>query len=151
MEIPPTLRQWFLAHFVANTAVGAPLFLAPQWLLARADWPCVDSLTARLVGAALIAIGGQSFLSRNAGIAEYRTLLSLFSMWSAAAVVGTFVAIGFGAPPAAWAALSAFLVFTGVFNNYRVRLRQMAEAKEATDDEAAEAANVTDDSVDPLG
>jgi len=95
-------------------------------LLEPLGWSCVDPTSARLVGAALLAIGTQSFIGRNDTVDAYRALLNLKVLWSLAAIFGLVLSIGQGAPPAAWAFLSAFIAFSGVWIHYRIRFRQWA-------------------------
>src|SRR6266436_4629601 len=67
MEVPRTLRAWFVAHALVDLGAGLPLLAAPELVLRRLGWTCVDPVSARLVGAALLAIGGQrDDLSRHA-------------------------------------------------------------------------------------
>ena len=115
MEVPRTLRAWFIVHALVDLAAALPLLAAPELVLRRLGWTCVDPVAARLVGAALLAIGGQSFLGRDAGVDVYRAMLRLKLLWSLAAAVSLFVGIGAGAPPAAWALLSIFIGFAGVW------------------------------------
>jgi hypothetical protein len=133
MEVPVTLRRWFVAHFVVDLLVGLPLLLAPALLLRPLGWTTVDGSSARLVGAALVAIGGQSFLSRNGDVAIYTAMLNLKLLWSFAAIAGLLLSIGEGAPPAAFGLLSAFLVFAGVWTHHRIRFKQLASADQLDD------------------
>jgi hypothetical protein len=133
MEVPIALRRWFVAHFVVDVVFGLPLLVAPALLLRSLGWTVVDGTSARLVGAALLAIGGQSFLGRHAGVETYKALLNLKLLWSFAAAAGLLVSIGEGAPAAAWAFLSLFIAFAGVWTHYRIRFKQLAAA-DALDD-----------------
>ena len=126
MEVPRTLRAWFVAHALVDLAAGLPLLAAPELVLRRLGWTCVDPVSARLVGAALLAIGGQSFLGRDAGVDVYRAMLRLKLVWSLSAAVSLFIGIGAGAPPAAWALLSIFICFAGVWLHHAIRFRQLA-------------------------
>jgi hypothetical protein len=128
MEVPSTLRTWFLVHAILSVAAAGPLLAAPAFLLERLGWTCVDPFTARLAGAAFLAIGGQALLERNGGVETYRTLLRLHVLWSLAGAVGLFVAIGAGAPSAAWGVMSAFVVFAGVWVHHAIRFRQLERA-----------------------
>jgi hypothetical protein len=128
MEVPVTLRRWFVAHFVVDVAFGLPLLLAPALLLRPLGWTSIDGASTRLVGAALLAIGAQSFLGRNDGIEGIKAMLNLKIIWSFAAILGLVLSIGEGAPQAAWAFLSAFLAFAGVWTHYRIRFKQLASA-----------------------
>ena len=113
MDVPPTLRTWFAAHAAVSLVAAAALLAAPELVLHRLGWACIDPITARLAGAALLAIGGQSLVMRNAGTEAYRTMLGLLVIWSLAAALGLFVGLGTGAPPAAWALMSTFVIFAG--------------------------------------
>jgi hypothetical protein len=133
MEVPITLRRWFVAHFVVDVVLGLPLLVAPALLLRPLGWTTIDGTSARLVGAALLAIGGQSYIGRNDGVEAYKALLNLKILWSFAAICGLVISIGQGAPPAAWAFLSTFIAFAGVWAHYRIRFKQLAAA-DALDD-----------------
>jgi hypothetical protein len=126
MEVPLTLRRWFVAHAIVALVLGLPLLFAPALLLRPLGWLTVDGAAVRLVGAAFLAIGAQSFFSRNAGIETYTLLLNLKLLWSFAAITALVMSIGEGAPPAVWALLSLFLVFAGVWTHHRIRFKQLA-------------------------
>jgi len=136
MEVPRTLRAWFMAHALVDLAAGLPLLAAPALVLRRLGWTCVDPVSARLVGAALLAIGGQSFLGRDAGVEVYRAMLRLKLIWSFVAALSLFVGVGAGAPPAAWAFLSIFIGFAGVWSHHAIRFRQLERV--SSDDEPSE-------------
>lgn len=137
MEIPSSLRQWFVVHAVIDVVCGLPLLLFPELLLPRLGWATVDPVMTRLVGAALLAIGGQAWRSRDAGVDVYRALLGVNVVWSAMVIVGMAIAIGRGAPSAAFAVLSASLALCGVWSHHAIRFRQLSQAS-ATETEADE-------------
>jgi hypothetical protein len=124
MEVPGSLRQWFVAHFVVSVGLAVPLLVAPVAFLQALGWSVVDPAAARVAGAALLAIGTQSLLSRRAEVDVFRTLLNLKIVWSLAVITGLVVSAGDGAPPAVWVAVSAFLAFAGVWVHHRIRFRQ---------------------------
>jgi hypothetical protein len=128
MEVPLTLRRWFVVHAVVAVAIGLPLLFVPTLLLRALGWTVIDGAAARLVGAAFLAIGAQSFFARNAGIEVYTPVLNLKIVWSFAAIVALLASIGEGAPSAVWALLSLFLCFAGVWSHYRIRFKQLATA-----------------------
>ena len=66
--VPKSLRTWFVIHFVLDFIFAIPLILAPRAFLGLLGWTSIDPIAARLVGAALIGIGGESYLGRNAGL-----------------------------------------------------------------------------------
>ena len=130
MEIPLTLRRWFVVHFLVDVALALPLLVAPAAFLRALGWTAIDPVTARLVGAALLAIGVQSWVGRNQGAEVFRVMLNLNLVWSASAIVGLVVSVGEGAPPFAWGLLSGFIAFLGVWFHYRVRMKQLAGARD---------------------
>src|SRR5437868_2167901 len=123
MEVPVTLRRWFVAHFVIDLLCGPPLLLAPALLLRPLGWATIDGASARLVGATLLAIGSQSYFRRDAGIAVMKAMLDLKLVWSFSAIVALLISIGEGAPAAVWAFLSLFIAFSGVWTHYRIRFK----------------------------
>jgi hypothetical protein len=126
MEVPITLRRWFVAHSVVEVVLGLPLLLCPGLLLHALGWTTVDGASTRLVGAALLAIGAQSYFGRNGDLRSCASLLNLKLVWSYAAILGLLLSIGEGAPSAVWAVLSAFIAFAGVWTHYRIRFKQLA-------------------------
>ena len=60
--VPRSLRFWFVVHFVVDFIFAVPLLLAPVWLMTLFGFESPDPFTGRLVGAALLGIGGESLL-----------------------------------------------------------------------------------------
>jgi hypothetical protein len=129
MEVPVTLRRWFVAHSVVDVFFGLPLLIAPGLFLGHLGWTVVDGATSRLVGAALLAIGTSSYFCRNAGAEVMKAMLNLKLVWSFSAIVGLLISVGLGAPPPVWAFLSLFIAFFGVWTHYRIRFKQLAAAE----------------------
>jgi hypothetical protein len=65
------LRTWFVIHFAIDILFAIPLLVAPVSFLTFLGWTAVDPYTARIVGAALMGIGIESYLGRNAGIEAF--------------------------------------------------------------------------------
>lgn len=120
---PPGLRSWFVIHFVVDMLFGLPLLFFPQSLMQLFGWSAVDPLMPRLVGAALLAIGGESLLGRSAGDEAMRALLNLKIIWATGALLAIVLALFNGAPPAAWLFLVLFALFLAVWVSYRMRLQ----------------------------
>ncbi|NOZ75101.1 MAG: hypothetical protein GXO90_06930 [FCB group bacterium] len=122
--IPKGLKTWFLIHFWVDIAFALPLMIAPGFSMRLFGFPVVEPLATRLVAAALIGIGGASFLNRNAGVESYRSLLNLKLLWSSAASVGIlwsilerYVVLWFG-----WFILAVFVGFFFIWLNFRMKL-----------------------------
>jgi hypothetical protein len=122
--VPKGLRIWFVIHFFADVLFAVPLIVAPERFLGAFGWPVIDPIASRLVGAALLAIGVESLLARNAGTEAYRRMLELKIIWNSAALFAFGVAIASGGVPAAvWLFAAIFAVFWVVWTSYRWRLR----------------------------
>lgn len=127
--VPPSVRGWFVVDFVFSALVmGLPLLLVPEWLLPRLGWSTVDPVATRLVGAALVAVGWQSWRSRGSGQEAYRALLGLKVIWCSLGIVGLVAAIGAGAPQASWALLAVLLLLDGVWIHYAIRIKKFEAA-----------------------
>ncbi len=100
-----------------------PLLFFPEILLPFLGWKVVDPITSRLVGAALLGIGGESLLGRNASKEVFLAMLNLKILWAAGAVLGIGLGIAAGGPPLAWALLVIFVAFLGIWVNYRISMR----------------------------
>lgn len=118
-NIPPSLRTWFQIHFVADMIFGIPLLFVPAFFLSVFGYLPENLLFARLVGAALIGIGGVSFLTRHASFEVYTTMLNLKIIWSLAAIFGICMSLYQGAPRATWLFLIIFIVFSSQWIRYR--------------------------------
>ena len=122
-SVPVGLRTWFVIHFVADMLFGIPLLFFPRFLLPFLGWTTYDPLTSRLVGAALMGIGLESLLGRNASAETFRAMLNLKIIWASSAIFAIAAALFEGAPVMAWAFLGIFMVFWAVWVYYRVKLR----------------------------
>jgi len=109
-KVTKGLRVWFIIHFVIDIAFAIPLFVAPSWVLGFFGIE-VSVVLARLVGAALIGIGGVSFLSYKRSVESYKTMLELKLLWSAAAMIGFVWSFFEGASENVWILFGLFLVF----------------------------------------
>ena len=118
-SVPAGLRTWFVIHFLIDMVFAIPLLLAPAFTLHIFGWQTPDPATSRLVGAALLAIGLESFLMRNGGRETFKNMLNLKLIWSSGAVLGIGLSIYEGAPSMAWAFLAIFVIFFGVWFYFR--------------------------------
>lgn len=122
--VPQSLRLWFVIHFVFDFILGVPLLIAPIWFLTLFGFENPDPFTARLVGAALLGIGGESLLGWNGPIEAFRAMLNLKIIWSLAAIFGIILTLIFnGGPLMTYMVLLLFAVFSGLWMYYRFLLR----------------------------
>jgi hypothetical protein len=125
--VPRPLRVAFVVHSLVDL-VAIPLMVAPRPILAALGWQTVDSLATRLVAAALLGIGAESFLCRAAPAETYRTMLSLKIIWSTSAVVGLVVSMvggSTGHPPVVWAIVTLFLGFDVLWVYWRRQIHAL--------------------------
>jgi len=118
-DVPKGLRTWFVIHFAVDIVFAVPLLLVPKWILPLFGWSAVDPITSRLVGAALLGIGGASLLERNAGREVFRAMLGLKMIWATAALVAITLGILAGGPATAWLFFAIFGVFLVVWIRYQ--------------------------------
>ncbi len=125
-KFPSGLRTWFVIHFIADLIFGLPLLLFPVDTMMLFGWSIIDPLTARLVGAALMGIGIESFLGRKKSIESFQTMLRLKIIWSLSANLGIALTIFQGAPKAAWLFQGIFILFSGIWIYYKIRLNKIS-------------------------
>jgi len=122
-DIPQSLRKWFVIHFIVDMLFAFPLLFFPEVIMPLLGWKVVDPITSRLVGAALLGIGGESLLGRNANRETFQAMLNLKIIWAVGAVIGIGLGIFQGGPPLAWAFLGTFAVFLVIWIYYRLQLK----------------------------
>ena len=122
--VPQSLRFWFVIHFVVDFIFAIPLLVAPVWLLTLFGFETADPFTARLVGAALLGIGGESLLGWNGTVEAFRAMLNLKIIWSLAAIAAIILTLVLnGGPLIAYVILLIFAAFSGLWMYYRFLLR----------------------------
>jgi len=121
--VPNGLRTWFVIHFAADVLFAIPLLFFPRWLLPLFGWNSYDPIMTRLVGAALMGIGVESLLGRNASVDTFRAMLNLKVIWASSALIAIGLGIGEGAASMAWLFLAIFFIFWCVWVYYRMALR----------------------------
>lgn len=121
-DVPKSLRVWFVIHFVIDIIIAIPMLLVPELLLPLFGWSVVDPITSRLVGAALLGIGVESLIGRNASRDVFKAMLNLKILWASGAILGIGLGLVTGGPPIAWIFLAIFTGFLGLWAYYRVKL-----------------------------
>ena len=91
--VPRSLKNWFIVHCIVDLVFALPLLFFPKLFLSRLGWPYYDPMTCRIVAAALIGIGLESYLGRNASRDMYAGMLRLKIIWSLSATVGILTAM----------------------------------------------------------
>ena len=111
-----SLRTWFLIHFIVDFIFAVPLLFFPEWTLSLFGLKTIETVTPRLVGAALIGIGGASYFTKAK---DYSIMLTLKILWSVSAIMGLLLALYQGAPSLVWVITLIFAGFSGVWIYYK--------------------------------
>ena len=131
-EIPRSLKGWFIVHFIADTLLAVPLFIAPIFLLKLLNWQSVDPLMARMVAAALFGIGIESLLCIKLGKDAFIAMLNLKIIWSFAAITGFIIGLIQGLFGYTAVGIVLLLIFTA-FNILWIYWRLYFKKQESTD------------------
>jgi hypothetical protein len=121
-RVPKSLRNWFFVHFVADMLFAIPLIFFPNWFLSVMGFTVVDPVMSGIVGAALVGIGGTSFLVYNKGVETFDALVTLKIVWSWVAILVLFYYVVTGGPWSLLFILLVFVVFSIVWMYYKRRL-----------------------------
>ncbi|HLC58593.1 MAG TPA: hypothetical protein VJI68_01915 [Candidatus Nanoarchaeia archaeon] len=124
MEVPKSLRIWYVIHFFADILFAIPLFIFPEYTLSLLGFTTIDVVTARLVAAALIGIGTASLLQRNNKIESFQSTLTIKVIWSVTAILGLIISILTNkAPMLTWLIVLIFVIFSGTWIYYKIKLK----------------------------
>lgn len=74
--MPQALKIWFIFHFLVDIIFAIPLIFVTSWFLSLLGFPVENLMLARLVGAALFAIGTISLVVHNGNLEQYRVMLT---------------------------------------------------------------------------
>ncbi len=121
-EFPGGLRVWFSIHFAVDFLFAIPMMFFPVWSLELFGFQDINTLTTRLVAAALFGIGGISLLVRNETVEVFKTMLVLKLVWSFTAVLGIVLTIIEGGPVSLYLFLTVFFAFFWLWLYYRWRI-----------------------------
>lgn len=121
-EVPKYLRIWFLIHFIIDILFAIPLIFFPELFLNLMGISVIEPFTARLVGAALIGIGGASFFMHKKGIEVFDSMLNLKLLWSFAAIFGIAWSTWETGLLSGWVILAVFVIFFAVWLYYKIKI-----------------------------
>jgi len=116
--VPSSLRVWFLIHFAVDMIFAILLIFFPRYMFQFFGFFGQKAL-ARMVGAALFAIGGASFFTYKSGKESYNTMLTLKLLWSGAAIAGLLCSVFSGESIKLWYAIGIFFAFFLVWVYYK--------------------------------
>ncbi len=128
MNVPPLLRKWFILHFALDIIFAFPLIFMPEIFMSFWGFADFNNLTARLTGAALTAIGVNSFLMSGGGAEAFNAMLTLKIIWSLSAILGIIMTIADGGPGSLYLFLGIFTIFSLVWIFYKRKLMRVLKA-----------------------
>ena len=100
--------------------------IAPIWTLELFNFTSVETLTARLVAAALIGIGTTSLMMHKGNLESFHTMLNLKIIWSISAMTGILWTILEGTlPSTAWLIFGIFAVFSIAWIHFKISLKNL--------------------------
>lgn len=117
------LKTTFLIHVFVALAFGIVMYLLPATWAELVNWTPLDENMTRLFGAALIAIGGSSWLAyRATKWDEVRIILVLEIVFTVLGALGSlYGALALSAPAFIWVAFAVFAVFGFLFSYFYAR------------------------------
>lgn len=121
-DTPQGLKTWFAIHFVVDMLFALPLIFFPEYILPLFGWASFDPVMPRMVGAALLGIGGESLFSRNAPREVFTALLRLKIIWASGAILALGLGILNGGPIATWGFLAIFVGFLGIWIYFSIKI-----------------------------
>ena len=119
-KVPKSLKTWFFIHFIIDILFAIPLIFFPKYLLGLFGLQA-EVITVRLVGAALVGIGGASFFTKT--YEQFRIMLILKLFWSVTAILVLLIEILDGAPLIIISVLAIFLAFSIIWQYYYKKLK----------------------------
>ena len=120
-KVSKSLKNWFLVHFLVDLIIAIPLIFFPSIILSLFGIVYSEQVTARLVGAALLWIGGTSFFVYNKTKESFDTLLTLKIIWSISAIVALTMSLFNGAPLRILLVLIIFAFFSLIWIYYKLK------------------------------
>ncbi len=124
-SVPQSLKKWFQIHFAVDLIIAIPLFISPAYFLELAGYGGAPEVFVRIIAAALLAIGGTSYLMRNESIVAYRAMMILKIIWSDMAMIALVIAMyAEGVSVVLGGAFTLFAVFYVVWMHFYGRLRR---------------------------
>ncbi len=123
-SVPKNLKRWFIIHGIIDLFFAIPLIAIPEVVLQVFGFQIENVLIARMVGAALCAIGISSLLSLEASRLVYDAFLTLKIIWSLTVILSIFLALtSDNTPNSIWLLLGIFGFFSGVWIYYKVHFK----------------------------
>ncbi len=110
MTVSKALRGMFVFHFFMDMVFAVPLLVFPSQTLAFFGI-VGEPLLARIIGAALVGIGGASLIERNSTKEAYNAMLTVKLLWSATASASLLYAAVASGNPALWILFLVFAIF----------------------------------------
>jgi len=110
MKVPKSLKIWFKLHFIVDVIFAIPLIFFPGWFMKLLSLPVENLFLARVIGAALLGIGGASIFCKKKE--HYEIMLILKIIWSISAILVIVYSAIFEGPVLFWILALVFIIFS---------------------------------------
>ena len=120
-EVPKGLKIWFVAHFFIDIILAIPLIFFPTVFLSLLGFTISNKLFIRLVGAALVGIGGASLFAYSQEKPHYQALLTLKIIWSISAIIALALSIKEN-PLVIYSLMGIVTLFSLIWIHYKLKL-----------------------------
>lgn len=125
-RVTPSLRRLFLAHFIIAALVGLQHLFAPRWWTDLPGTEINETVTWRLIGAALVALAIGSWIGyRESNWGSVRVVVIVEIIWSYLGALVIFWGLAFeNLPPLEWIPALLLAGFAAAFTTQFMRLRK---------------------------
>ena len=131
MKLPAGLRITFMVHFIISAIVGIQHLLAPRIWIDLAGMEIDETVTWRLIGAAVIAFGVSSFLCYRARVWErVRIVVIMEIVWSFLGAMVILWALLFkGLAKLEWLNVVILMAFAIIFSLWHYKMNKYSADK----------------------
>lgn len=129
-KVEPGLRRTFLAHFIVAGLFGAQHLIAPRVWTDLAGIEISETVTWRLIGAALVAFAVSSWMAyRTRAWTKVKILVAMEIVWCVlgAAVIVWGIMVE-GLPPLEWLNVGLLVAFGIAFSVFWLRMKSPESA-----------------------
>ena len=120
MKISKSLQVWFKLHFIVDVIFAIPLIFFPGWFMGLLSLPVENLFLARVIGAALLGIGGASIFCKKKE--HYEIMLILKIIWSISAILVLIYSAIVENSFMLWILALVFLIFSISWVYYKKKL-----------------------------
>ena len=119
MNVSKSLRFWFKIHFLVDLLVAVFLIFFTAWTLQLFGFVNENLVFVRVVGAALLGIGGASLFTKTKD--QFEVMLNLKIIWSVSAIAVILYGIIVTKNYWLWLFVVIFAIFSAAWIYYKIK------------------------------